>query len=377
VNILIVTTSYPDENEGAAAAGVFVRDFAQALCALGAEVSIIAPGIEDRHTDECGLHVHRFAVPRQPLSSLKPCKPQDWQAIWQTMRAGQNAVNQACTDRQIDSILALWALPSGAWAQQAAKRHKIPYDTWALGSDIWALGKLPLIRQWLRYVLRGAQQRYADGLQLGKDVEHISGMRCDFLPSARQLNALNIPPPRSKPPYRLAFLGRWHPNKGIDLLLASLNQLDADDWQRIEAVRIFGGGSLENQVHREILRMQHAGYPVEVGGYLNQSEATALLGWADYVLIPSRIESIPVIFSDAMQVGRPVITMPVGDLPALVERYTCGVCADEVSETGLTKAIRTALSTSPASCAEGIGVACTFFDIYASAQSFLEQREVA
>ncbi len=42
-------------------------------------------------------------------------------------------------------------------------------------------------------------------------------------------------------PYRLAFLGRWHPNKGTDLLLDALHQLRDEDWHRIEAVRIAGG----------------------------------------------------------------------------------------------------------------------------------------
>ena len=41
-HILLITTSYPDENEGAAAAGTFVRDFAQALSATQ-NVTVIAP----------------------------------------------------------------------------------------------------------------------------------------------------------------------------------------------------------------------------------------------------------------------------------------------------------------------------------------------
>lgn len=371
MNILIASTSYPDDNEGAAAAGVFVRDFALALHAEGAEVSIVAPALESRQTLEQGLHVHRFAVPRLPLSLLKPYKPHDWLAIRQTMRAGYAALDQVCTERRIDKILALWALPTGAWAQRAADKHHITYDTWALGSDIWTLGKLPLLRQWLRHVLLGAEQHFADGLQLGSDVERISGLPCAFLPSARRLSVEGINPPQKQAPYRLAFLGRWHPNKGVDLLLEALALLDDTDWQLIETVRIFGGGPLDADVRASVARLQHAGRKIEVGGYLNQAEATRLLAWADYVLIPSRIESIPVIFSDAMQLGRPVIAMPVGDLPVLIERYGCGICAQATNAHAFAHSVRQALRTSPAPFASGIQNANMQFDIQASAQHYL------
>jgi len=64
---------------------------------------------------------------------------------------------------------------------------------------------------------------------------------------------------------------------------------------------------------------------------------------ADYLVIPSRIESIPVVFSDAMQVGTPVIATPVGDLRALIEEHRCGVLADDVSVKALARALETVL----------------------------------
>ncbi len=368
MNILLVTTSYPDDNDGAAAAGVFVRDFAHTLAGLGTKITVVAPGTLTRTTGDSAVHVQRFAVPRQPLSLLKPYKPQDWPAISQTMRSGRQAVNRACVENRIDHILALWALPSGAWAQNAAKKHGIPYSTWALGSDIWTLGRLPITRQWLRLVLRNAAQRYADGLQLGKDVSHISGMDCEFLPSTRQLPLRTTPqPPRSVPPFRLAFLGRWHPNKGIDLLLDALHRLDENDWSRIEQVRIFGGGPMNERVHSLSHTLRQHGRPLETGGYLNPQEAAELLAWSDFVLIPSRIESIPVIFSDAMQANRPVIAMPVGDLPELIARHPCGILSKAVTADDYAQAIKTALHQAPKHSVDGIRNARQVFDIQQSA----------
>ena len=375
MNLLIATTSYPDASEGEAAAGVFVRDFVRALNEQGHRVGIVAPGAEQRDTNEQGILVKRFMVPKQPLSLLKPQKPSDWPAIMQTLRNGRRAVYAACRENRFDHILALWVLPSGMWARSAAKRSGIPYSTWALGSDIWSLGKVPVVRQLLKWVLRGARYRYADGFQLAGDVERISGMDCSFLPSARRLGVSQARPVSQNPPYRLAFLGRWHPNKGIDLLLEALQRLTDKDWQRIEAVRIFGGGPMEDWVRTKGEHLKERGRPVEIGGYLNRNEAADLLSWADFVVIPSRIESIPVIFSDAMQMGLPVIAMPVGDLPALINTHRCGLVAEQVTAIALTTALQTALRDKTSTYADGIKAACLRFDINESARRFIHDLE--
>jgi glycosyltransferase involved in cell wall biosynthesis len=67
------------------------------------------------------------------------------------------------------------------------------------------------------------------------------------------------------------------------------------------------------------------GHPVNVGGYLDTAEATELIAWSDYLMLPSRVESIPVIFSDAAQLGRPLVATPVGDLPRLFGQHEFGI----------------------------------------------------
>jgi len=223
---------------------------------------------------------------------------------------------QAARALEADIVLALWALPSGLWAQRAAKKLNIPYATWALGSDIWSLGRLPVVRTLLANVMAEAALRFADGYGLSDEVEKICGQPCKFLPSARQLPVCGLPL-NHKPPYRLAFLGRWHPNKGIDLLLDALDRLTEEDWSRIEGVRIAGGGPLESVVQEKVKYIKRKGYPVFLEGYMDAHEAAELLVWSDLVMIPSRIESIPVIFSDALQACRPVMATPVGDFPRL------------------------------------------------------------
>ena len=97
-------------------------------------------------------------------------------------------------------------------------------------------------------------------------------------------------------------------------------------------------------MRERVASLQAAGRPVELGGYLAKPDAEAAIVRADWVLIPSRIESIPVVFSDAIKLGRPVVAMPVGDLPSLIAQGT-GTLAQSVNAAKYADAIRTGLAT--------------------------------
>ncbi len=343
MHVAVVTTSYPDATPGSEAAGGFVADFVARL-ADHVEVTVVAAASRDHRSREGSVDVNRFAAPRLPLSLLRPLDPRDWSAIFGTIRSGHRALQQLVAERRPDHVLALWALPSGYWAAAAMREAGVPYSVWALGSDIWGLGRLPIVRGVLRRVLREASHCFADGLQLAQDVESISGRSCGFMASSRQLQNPGAGRAATSAPYRLAFLGRWHPNKGIDLLLEALKSLDDADWALIESVRIFGGGPLQDHVQHCAARLSGAGRPVETGGYLDRDAASELISWADYLLLPSRIESIPVIFSDAVQLGTPLIATPVGDLPRLFDQHRVGLLASDTSAAGIAGALRAALA---------------------------------
>lgn len=250
--------------------------------------------------------------------------------------------------------MALWALPSGHWARRVAREAGVPYSVWTLGSDIWTLGRLPLVRGHLRRVLRDAQARYSDGLRLAEDTRRIGGREATFLPSTRRIRATRSVPVRGHAPYRLLFLGRWHPNKGVDLLLEALSLLGDEDWARIESVCIFGGGPLQALVQQGVAALRSAGRSVELGGFLNAAAAEAAMMAADFVLVPSRIESIPVVFSDAMKLGCPVLACPVGDLPQLVAEGPCGRVARAVSARAYADLLGETLAAGSAGYRDGV-----------------------
>ncbi len=338
--LVLVTSSFPIRGDGSEAAGSFVVDLVGEL-ATHADVRVVAPGrFAEREQWSQNVVVHRYAAPFRPLSTLKPWRPGDLRWISQIWRGGMQATREASADR-VTSILALWALPCGAWARQIARESGVGYSVWMLGSDVWSLGRLPVVRRLLRTVMRNARVRYADGLKLARDSEAICGLPVGFLPTTRAMVTRDPPPPSVAPPYRFVFIGRWHRNKGIDLLLDALSQLHDADWKRIAEVAIFGGGPLQTLVRKRVQSLLDAGRPLVMGGFIPKTEAESAIVRADWVLIPSRVESIPIVFSDAIKLGRPVVATPVGDLPQLVAAG-CGIVCDSVDASSIAAAMRAA-----------------------------------
>ena len=373
-HLVLITTSYPDGAPGSEAAGSFVADFARALAGR-LRVTVLAASSRDAREVDGSLTVRRFAVPRLPLSLLQASRPGDWLPIYRSLRSGSRALEELVANDRPDHILALWALPGGYWANRAGRRHKLPYSVWVLGSDIWTLGRIPLLRRTLSHVLRRADYCYADGLMLASDVERLAERACGFLPSTRRLPPPQINAVASTSPYKLAFLGRWHENKGVDLLLDALCRLTAADWHGINEVRICGGGPLESAVCEAVRSLQDAQRPVTLGGYLGKQGAADLIGWADYLLLPSRIESIPVVFSDAIQLATPVIATPVGDLPRLYREVGFGTLASAATAAAFADALRAGLAQDASGFAARLESARKYFDLDRSAKRLLADIE--
>lgn len=374
-SVVIVTSSFPMAGNGSEAAGSFVADLVDELAKV-VHVKVVAPG-PDAVIQQWSQHVevYRYAAPSRALSTLKFWRPGDLWWIARVLRGGLRATRAATCGGAIH-LLALWGLPCGEWARMAARKRGLDYSVWMLGSDVWSLGRLPVLRSLLGRVIRKAAHAYADGYQLADDARRIAGTPVQFLPSTRRIDVRDPAPPRDGGPYRLLFLGRWHPNKGVDLLLDALSMLGDEDWRLIESVQIQGGGPLGAVVLERASALTALGRPVEVGRYLTKPEAEAAIAAADWVLIPSRIESIPVIFSDAVKLGRPVVVMPVGDLPALLGRHAIGVVADDVSSAAYAGAIQAALRQSASSHSTALSGCAREFDLGMISASLIKSFQI-
>jgi glycosyltransferase involved in cell wall biosynthesis len=221
---------------------------------------------------------------------------------------------------------------------------------WALGSDIWRIRDYPGGRRLLRSVLRGASNVYADGVQLAADTAAISGRPVPFLATSRRL------PPPGPPIWQdglrhVVSIARFHEHKGVDVLVEAVGLLD-DDARRGTVVHLFGDGPMrEALVHRaaelgldDIVRFE---------GLAGEQVVADALASATVAVIPSRVESIPLVLSDICQVGTDLVVTDAGDMGELVRQHSAGRVAQRGDPASLAEELGTALVTGSAGTAAG------------------------
>ncbi|MGD0917280.1 MAG: glycosyltransferase [Thermodesulfobacteriota bacterium] len=371
----IATSSYPSDSENSFA-GVFVRDFAKALVRRGVDVSVFSQDTGRPPLRDDGIEVITFPWPGRatPLSTLRPYHPLDALKILLLLQAGSRRLIQHCRQKGVDFLLAMWALPAGHWGMNAQRSLGLPFAVWSLGSDIWVYGRLPILKGWVRKILKQSGYCFADGFSLAREVSALTGRSCSFLPTTRVLPKKGLPDLALNLDQRhYLFIGRYHRNKGPDILLEAIHLIERQILSKVQ-FHFFGTGPLERDLKRKVLQYGLKD-DVTIEGPVDEYRMAALLERCDTLIIPSRVESIPVVLSDALQVGCNVIVSDVGDMGTLVRSYQAGIVADELSPEAIKKAILSQLERRKDEFNEGRQKLYALFDIQRSADKFLEMVE--
>lgn len=375
MNIHIITSSYPASPEDpSGTAGLFVRQFALELAARHHNVIVQPAARKNEYIPDPGISI----VPApwkggdQELASMNKGNPGNWWIfLFYFLNGIKNTLN---IDKEygIDRTLCMWAVPSGIFGLAGKLAHNIPYDVWALGSDIWKIRRIPILgKMILKTVIKNADRVFADGIYLCKEVKELTGVTCEFLASSRKL-----PPPQNKAVSLISpglkhfiFVGRYHINKGPDLLIKAVSRLPLETREAIH-IHMFGLGPMETELKDMISELSLHKY-ISLNGPIQSQEFSNYLESVSFLVIPSRVESIPVVFSDAVQTGTPVISTPVGDLKDLITKFNCGIIAAEVTAEALSSSIEEAVATGKDHFKEGVTNACKHFEIGNSAERWL------
>ena len=111
-----------------------------------------------------------------------------------------------------------------------------------------------------------------------------------------------------------AFVGRLVPEKGTDTLLA------AAAWLPELPIRLAGSGPLMPRL------VKSAPGNVTFAGHLNRENLVQFYKKARFLVIPSRwFEMCPLVISEGMSYGLPVVASRIGGLPELVEEHVTGL----------------------------------------------------
>jgi glycosyltransferase involved in cell wall biosynthesis len=367
MRVLVITNRYPVDRDDVASP--FVPFFVQALENCGLDVDVLTPDYGHARGD-ASASVNRFPTgAKTPIGSWNLVSPVTWWRIWRFFRNGKQAGRRLCRENEYDHILALWALPSGHLARALSRRFGVPYSVWCLGSDIYVWARRPVIRRYTARILKGARRVFADGEELCDRIRAGFGVKCRFLPSFRPLSALVAPdsPDPTDTPHFL-YLGRIHEAKGVHELVQAF--LRVRDRLPGATLRFVGDGPATEKL-RDMIALQVAAEVIRIDGPLDHDGLINALRDCDFVVIPSKSDSLPLVFSEAVQANRPVIGTDVGDLGRFIQRYRVGAVATSLDPRDLAAAMLD-MARAPILDVRGRENLLRVLDPNRAAQTFLE-----
>lgn len=158
-------------------------------------------------------------------------------------------------------------------------------------------------------------------------------------------NPLNMPAeypvpysPAADGNWRLSVVGSFDVDrKGQDVLLEALT---APEWaDRNYQVNFYGKGP-DQAYLEELIQFYGLGNRVKLRGHV--ADARAIWRETDMLVIPSRIESGPMVLQEAMLCGRPVVAADVGMVREWLDDEEMGFIADSSTPVALNKALNRA-----------------------------------
>ncbi len=320
MNLAVITHLYPAHPHAPQEIpGNFLPPFLRELTRRGISVRVLAPqSTPEPDVADPLLPVERFAGwgDARPLGALRVTNPRDALRVARFVWRGIRALNALIARERIDAVLACWAIPAGFIASFADK----PYAVWGLGTDIHTSARNPITRAFVLRALKRARWRYANSHALARMVEELTGVDCALLPNMRPLPR-DVPPadfPRDR--MNLLVAARLEYVKGIDVLLDALARISPPR----PRVYIAGVGTLEDDLRAQTTRLNLQD-DVTFLGFLDARALAAALRACDALVIPSRAESVPMIFKEGVCLRVPVIATDVGDLGDFVREFDAGL----------------------------------------------------
>lgn len=331
MRVLQLTSSFPRFDGDVS--GLFIRDVAETLADAGLDVHVVAPhdaGAARR--ERLGrLDVRRFRYAPDSMETLAhrggllaavrskvrlPLVPLFMAAyLWVSWREAVRL--------RPDVVHAHWWFPGGLVGVLVSRLTGIPVVITLHGSDVhiaetflgpvarWVLHRAAVVATVSEALRATAVERFR------LDPERVLVLRMPIL----MPDAADGEPP-TPPPLRLVAIGRMAQEKGFDVLLAALADVDAE-------LDVFGVGT-------EVL----TGGRVRGHGARSRAEIAGALAGAHALVVPSRREGLGIVALEAMAVGRPVIASRVGGLVETVEDGVDGILVPPDDPAALADAIR-------------------------------------
>lgn len=317
------------------------------------DVVIVAPRVRSARSQEAidGLRIERFAYfPRRwesladgaILPNLK-ANPRTAAQVPFLLGGCVSAAVRAARRWRPDVIHAHWLLPGGLAALAGSQLLSIPYVVTVHGADAYALrGSGPQALK--RLVMHNASVVGLTSAALAEALPAVPSVPQPVIPMGVDVEGFAEGVGERNPVFgRFLFVGRLVEKKGLDVLLRAL--ADAP-----EATLVIGGDGPEAPALRDLTHRLGLADRVRFAGQVSRKDLREQLRHAYAVVVPSRVaangdqDTTPLVMSESMSAGVPVIASRLGGLAEQIEPGVTGLLAEPDSAESLKDALRQALA---------------------------------
>ncbi|MFZ5881187.1 MAG: glycosyltransferase family 4 protein [Chloroflexota bacterium] len=337
MRILVINSEYPPIGGGAGNASA---NIARWFVAFGHEVAVLTAHLEGlpRVETQGGLTVHRI-----PALRRKQDRSGAFEQLAFILSGSMHALGLARRFKP-DVILAFFGMPSGAIAWLLKKLHHIPYVVSLRGGDVPGFRPYDfkvfhrLIGPFLRVIWHDAARVIANSHGLGNLARAFdAGVDIPIIPNGVDGSRFDAGQRDWASP-RLLSAGRIVYQKGLDLGLRALAQLQELDWHWY----IAGDGPQMEPLRTLAQELGIAGRITFVG-WQAQEELANEYHQANLFLFPSRHEGMPNAVLEAMSSGLPVVATRIAGSEELVVHGETGLLADPENVDSLRDCLRVLL----------------------------------
>jgi glycosyltransferase involved in cell wall biosynthesis len=190
--------------------------------------------------------------------------------------------------------------------------------------------RIVAVCQWLYDALA------ANGAPREKLVLSRHGLPATFLPAIEQVRPANA---SKGGPLKLLYVGRWHPVKGVDVVVRAVRALSGDTAVRL-TIHGLPSGAEEEAYEQRVRTLAGADPRIVFAPPLARSEVAAAMIKHDVLVVPSLwLETGPLVVLEAQAAGLYIVGSRLGGIAELVSDGAGG----ELVEAGSVRAWTTAI----------------------------------
>ena len=207
-----------------------------------------------------------------------------------------------CTSGRVRTALA---------APLIARHQKVEFDEMVANAD-----RIVAVCGWLHDALA------INGVPSEKLVLSRQGVDAGFAVRAAQVRASGSNRPNSD--FRVLYLGRWHPVKGIHILVQAVRMIPKNVPVKL-TIHAVGKGAEERDYAARVSRMAEGDSRIAIGSPVTRQNLAQTLAEADALAVPSlSLETGPLVVLEALAAGLPVIGSRLGGIAELVREPEMG-----------------------------------------------------